>query len=93
MESATCGVETALSSSVITIGFVLILIGVALVIVSSIMLIRAGRGKYESSGVVLIGPIPIVWGTSKKVAAITGIITAIIILLLALWWLGNLIGS
>ncbi|MCC6043200.1 MAG: DUF131 domain-containing protein [Candidatus Verstraetearchaeota archaeon] len=75
------------------VGLVLVLAGVALVVASSIMLVRSGRGRCESSGVILIGPIPIIWGTSKKVTAIMGIVTAVVILLVVLLWLASLAGG
>jgi uncharacterized protein (TIGR00304 family) len=75
------------------VGLVLVLAGVALVVASSIMLVRSGRGRCESSGVIFIGPIPIIWGTSKKITAIMGIVTAIVILLVVLLWLASLAGG
>jgi uncharacterized protein (TIGR00304 family) len=75
------------------VGLVLVLAGVALVVASSIMLVRSGRGRCESSGVILIGPVPIIWGTSKKVTAIMGIVTAVVILLVVLLWLASLAGG
>jgi uncharacterized protein (TIGR00304 family) len=71
----------------------LVLAGIALVVASSIMLIRSGRGRCESSGVILIGPIPIIWGTSKKVTAIMGVVTAVVILLVVLLWLASLVSG
>ena len=75
------------------VGLVLVLAGVALVVASSIMLVRSNRGRCESSGVILIGPIPIIWGTSKKVTAIMGMVTAVVILLVVLLWLASLAGG
>ena len=74
-------------------GLALVLVGIALIVASSIMLVRSGRGRCESSGVILIGPIPIIWGTSKRITAIMGIVTAIIILLVVLLWLASLTGG
>jgi len=74
------------------VGLLLVLVGIAIIVVSSIMLARSGRGRCESSGVILIGPVPIIWGTSRKVTAIMGIVTAVIILLVALLWLASLAG-
>lgn len=81
------------ADSMFVVGLVLVLAGIALVVASSIMLIRSGRGRCESSGVILIGPIPIIWGTSKKVTAIMGVVTAVVILLVVLLWLASLVSG
>ncbi|MEM0217831.1 MAG: DUF131 domain-containing protein [Candidatus Nezhaarchaeales archaeon] len=75
------------------IGLLLIVIGVILVVTSSIKMIRMSDGRYESSGIILIGPIPIVWGTSKKLMAVMGVVTAIALLIIALLWTASLIGG
>jgi len=75
------------------VGLVLVFAGITLIVVSSIMLARSGRGRCESSGVILIGPIPIIWGTSKKITVIMGIVTAVVILLITLLWLVTLTGG
>jgi len=82
----------ALTDPVFITGLVLVVVGVAFLVASSIMLLRLGRGKCESSGVILIGPVPIIWGTSKRITAIMGVVTAIIILLMVLWWFASLTG-
>jgi len=82
-----------LTDSMFVAGLVLVFAGIALIVASSIMLIRSGRGRCESSGVIFIGPIPIIWGTSKKITAIMGIVTAIIILLVVLLWFASLAGG
>ena len=65
------------------IGIFLIMIGIFLLLVS---LIRAGgEGKAEAGGVVIIGPVPIVFGSSQRVAAVTLalaiVLTALVLLL------------
>lgn len=75
------------------IGLLLVIIGVILIVISSIKMIKVEGSKCESSGVILIGPIPIVWGTSKKLTAIMGVVTAIIILVIALLWVASLTGG
>jgi len=54
------------------IGFALLFMGVALLIVSA---------STEYGGVVLIGPIPIIFGSSPEMA-VTGIVVAAVILLI-----------
>lgn len=74
------------------IGLLLIIIGIALVLLSFVKMIKASAGRYESSGLILIGPIPIVWGTSKRLVAIMGIVTSILILIVILLWITSLMG-
>jgi uncharacterized protein (TIGR00304 family) len=50
------------------LGIVLIIVGVA-VIVAVIVLLSMGegkKGKMQGAGVIMIGPIPIIFGTDKK---------------------------
>lgn len=69
----------------VIIGIFLIMIGIFLLLLS---LIRAGgEGKAEAGGVVIIGPVPIVFGSSQRVAAVTlalAIVLTVLVLLLYL---------
>ena len=49
-------------------GIVLILAGVAIIAIAIFLLsVRgAGKGKVRGGGVVIIGPVPIIFGTDKK---------------------------
>ena len=49
-------------------GFVLIFLGIIIIIAAILLLsVRsAGKGKVRGGGAVLIGPIPIIFGTDKK---------------------------
>ncbi len=51
-----------------SIGFALILVGVAIFALAVLLLsIRsAGKGKIKGGGAVIIGPVPIIFGTDKK---------------------------
>ncbi len=66
-------------------GLTLILIGFAVIFVASIYYaLSGGRGNVEAGGVMFIGPIPIVWGTSKwmtRAMMIAGIIIGSLLLL------------
>ncbi len=66
-------------------GIILIFVGVMLVFIGSLAGVFSGgkTGKAEAGGVVLIGPIPIIFGTSWRAAVIASIL-AIILLVLAL---------
>ena len=63
-------------------GFVLVLVGFGVIVVS--MLSRAGKGGSEvkGGGVVMIGPVPIIFGSDMKWASVA-IVLAIILILLA----------
>lgn len=49
-------------------GFALILVGIVIIIVAVLLLsIRsAGRGKIKGGGAIIIGPVPIIFGTDRK---------------------------
>jgi len=49
-------------------GFALILAGIVIIILAVLLLsIRsAGKGKFKGGGAVIIGPVPIIFGTDKK---------------------------
>jgi uncharacterized protein (TIGR00304 family) len=49
-------------------GFALILAGIAIIVVVILLLsIRsAGKGKFKGGGAVIIGPVPIIFGSDKK---------------------------
>ena len=49
-------------------GFALILVGLSIIIVAVLLLsVRsAGKGKVRGGGAVIIGPVPIIFGTDRK---------------------------
>jgi uncharacterized protein (TIGR00304 family) len=51
-----------------TLGLVLVFVGVAVIIIAAVLLSVSGarKGKVKGGGAILIGPIPIVFGTDKK---------------------------
>ncbi len=65
----------------VIIGFFIIFVSIMILILKSIK--GAGKGKVEGGGVIVIGPIPIVFGTSRRVTEFL-LILAIILFLLAL---------
>lgn len=69
------------------IGFILIFVGIAIIFISIIYLMyksfRAESGKVEGGGVIIIGPIPIVFGTSEKITKLL-IVLAIILFIFVL---------
>ena len=71
--------------------FELILLGIVLIILGMFILMlslwRAGEGRGEAGGVVIVGPVPIVFGTSQRVAAtvmVLAIVLTVVTLLLYL---------
>jgi len=75
-------------NELLSLGFFMIIIGFFIVFVSIMILVfksikGAGKGEVEGGGVIVIGPIPIVFGTSKRVTEFL-LILAIILFLLAL---------
>ncbi len=50
-----------------TVGFVLLFIGILTIIAVSILIAARGRNaKTKTAGVIIIGPVPIVFGSDKK---------------------------
>ena len=56
------------SAVLYTLGLVLVFVGVALIIIAVVLLSVSGarKGKVKGSGAILIGPVPIIFGTDKK---------------------------
>jgi len=56
------------SATLYALGIALIFVGVLIVIIAVVLLSvsGAGRGKVKGVGAIIIGPIPIVFGTDKK---------------------------
>ena len=69
-------------------GMGLILIGFLLVFIGTIVSALGGEGDVEGGGVIMIGPIPIVFGTSRGAAGMAMILA---ILLMALWIIAALL--
>ena len=74
----------------ILLGIVLIFLGMLILMLS---LWRAGEGRAEAGGVVIVGPVPIVFGTSQRVATtvmVLAIVLTVVVLLLLLFGLALL---
>jgi uncharacterized protein (TIGR00304 family) len=75
----------------------LVVVGVAIIVIAIILASTRGgikgKGKVRGAGVIMIGPIPIVFGTDKKsVKAVLALalgltIVMLISMLLYYWWL------
>ncbi len=74
-------------------GIALIFVGILIIIVAVLLLsIRsAGKGKVRASGAVIIGPIPIIFGTDRKslktVVLLSLALTILLIVVMVVYWL------
>ena len=71
-----------------SIGLTLLLTGFALVFIATILLSvkgSRGKGKVKAGGVVIIGPVPIIFGTDKQTVKALLILSIILVALLLLW--------
>jgi len=76
-----------------SVGLTLVLIGFAIAFVAVVLLAlrgaRGGKGKVKGGGVVIIGPIPIIFGTDKqsvKIILVLSIILVALLLVLTVLW-------
>ncbi|RLF07155.1 MAG: hypothetical protein DRJ60_03300 [Thermoprotei archaeon] len=80
-----------LPSTPFIIGLALVIIGIIFIILSSIKMMGGGKG--ETAGVILIGPIPIIWGSSRRALALTALIVAIALIIIIVLWTFNIAGG
>ena len=72
------------------LGWMLLIIGIILVIVAVVSAFYEGEGsetRTQSKGVILLGPIPIVWGYGKKGWMIAGAVGVILCFLWIIFFL------
>jgi len=74
------------------LGFVLILLGFAISFVAVLWLVfsgvKGGKGKVKGGGAIIVGPIPIIFGTDKeslKIILVLSIILVVLLLVLTLF--------
>lgn len=65
-------VLTELGLLLMFLGFLMAFIGIALTFLSSNR--RGGKGKVAGGGLMMIGPIPILFGTDKKLVVLMAIV-------------------
>lgn len=73
------------SNTIILAGVVVIILGILLIFLGTALQITSksgGTGEVQAGGVIMIGPIPIIFGTNKNVTTIS-IVLAIILMVLA----------
>ncbi|WP_297476738.1 DUF131 domain-containing protein [Thermococcus sp.] len=63
-------------------GMALILVGFLLVFIGTLVAASSGSGDVEGGGVIMIGPIPIVFGTNRNAATLAMVLA---IILMGLW--------
>lgn len=76
------------SLSLADIGFLLVILGIIVIVIGFVKLGRGGRG----GGILLIGPIPIIWGSDKeslKWVMLVGIVFIILYFLFILYFVGG----
>jgi uncharacterized protein (TIGR00304 family) len=70
--------------NLVSVGVVLVLVGIAVIIASTFHSARGkGRSEVKGAGVIMIGPIPIIFGTDAKWVSIA-IVLAIVLVALGL---------
>ncbi|MCL4429363.1 MAG: DUF131 domain-containing protein [Chloroflexi bacterium] len=94
--SLDTGERTVDAAVFFSLGFVLIVVGIVIIVAAVILASMGGskkEGKVRGAGVVMIGPIPIIFGTDKKsvktvlALALALTIIALIIVVLNYWLL------
>jgi uncharacterized protein (TIGR00304 family) len=83
------------SAVLYSLGFLLILTGIIVIVVAIILASKssAKKGRVRGAGIIMIGPIPIIFGTDKKsvktvlTIALALTIIALIIMILNYWLL------
>ncbi len=85
--------QTVLFPKLVIVGFALLFIGVMLIFIGFLYSALKSSGTGEAGGVIVIGPIPIIFGTSERavkiavIAAVLLMVLAIILMLLPYWFL------
>jgi uncharacterized protein (TIGR00304 family) len=69
-------------STLILSGMALMLIGFILVFIGILVSATQGEAEVEGGGVIMIGPIPIVFGTSRNAATLAMVLAVV---LMGLW--------
>jgi len=72
--------------SLILVGFALSFIAVLLLVFSGV---RGGKGRVKGGGAIIVGPIPIIFGTDKEslkfILVLSIILVALLLILTVLW--------
>ena len=68
----------------IPLGIILIIFGIIVIVIGSVGSIVTDESDVKGGGLVLIGPVPIIFGTDKRITLILSVI-ALIIMILWFW--------
>ncbi|MEB3760169.1 MAG: DUF131 domain-containing protein [Desulfurococcales archaeon] len=75
------------SQALVGIGILLVVIGIVLIFLGSLIsALQGGEGKAEVGGVVVIGPFPIIFGSSGRAAIIAAVLAVVIIVLMIVFY-------
>lgn len=75
------------SQALIGIGILLLIIGVVLIFLGALIsALQGGEGEAEVGGVVVIGPFPIIFGSSGRAAIIAAVLAVVIIVLMIVFY-------
>jgi uncharacterized protein (TIGR00304 family) len=76
------------------LGVALVAVGIIIIVVSIILasMRGAGKGKVKAAGVIMIGPIPIIFGTDKKsvksvLALALALTITVVVAMVVYYWL------
>jgi len=69
------------TSMLITAGIIIVFIGMIIIIIGSLLQSTSKAAEVHTAGIIMIGPIPVIFGNDKGLI-ITGAILAIIIMVL-----------
>jgi uncharacterized protein (TIGR00304 family) len=74
-----------------TLGLALVIVGIIVIVVAVIIASTGGakKGKFQGAGVIMIGPIPIIFGTDRKSIKIAVALAIVLIVVLLLIFLVN----
>ncbi|MCX8176471.1 MAG: DUF131 domain-containing protein [Candidatus Bathyarchaeota archaeon] len=69
------------------LGFILVFVGILIIAVAMLLAVftSLGKGRVESGGVILLGPIPIVFGSNIKTVKTLVLIFIFLVILLAVF--------
>lgn len=77
-----------LSASVTAVGWLLIIVGIIMFFVGAIMIIASSvrgyrrRGRFRGGGLIMLGPIPIIFGSDKESVRLLILLSIILIVVM-----------
>ncbi len=75
------------SQALVGTGILLVVIGIVLIFLGALIsALQGGEGKAEVGGVVVIGPFPIIFGSSGRAAIIAAVLAVVIIVLMIIFY-------